>query len=60
MGQELIVCDTNVIVEWLKGNLHTKEHLEIIGSENILLPSVSIMEVIQKKDFKFINGLVLY
>ena len=39
-----ILCDTDVIIEYLKGNETTKKILDKINSENIALSSITLME----------------
>ena len=41
----MILCDTNVIIEILKGNEKTIEIIESIGLENIAISSVTVMEL---------------
>ena len=41
----MILCDTNVIIEILKGDNKTIENIEKIGLENIAISSVTIMEL---------------
>ena len=47
MEKELILCDTNVLISWLKGEEHTIKILNKIGLENVLIPSVTFMEILQ-------------
>jgi hypothetical protein len=47
MEKELILCDTNILIAWLKGDEQTIEILQKIGLENLLIPSVTFMELIQ-------------
>jgi len=47
MEKELILCDTNIFISWFKGENHTIAALQAIGLENILIPSVTTMELIQ-------------
>jgi len=47
MEKELILCDTNIFISWFSGKTETIKTLEIIGLENILIPSVTIMELLQ-------------
>ena len=47
MEKELILCDTNVLIAWLKGDEETIEILQKIGLENLLIPSITFMELIQ-------------
>ncbi len=41
----MILCDTNVIIEILKGNEKTIKIIESIGLENIAISSVTVMEL---------------
>ena len=41
----MILCDTNVIIEILKGNKRTINFIESIGLENIAISSVTVMEL---------------
>jgi len=47
MEKELILCDTNILISWLKGEGQTIETLQKIGLENLLIPSITYMELIQ-------------
>jgi predicted nucleic acid-binding protein len=47
MEKELILCDTNILIAWLKGDEQTIEILQKIGLDNILIPSITFMELIQ-------------
>jgi len=38
----MVLCDTDVMIEYLKGNEQTKETLNDIGAENIALSSITI------------------
>ena len=41
----MILCDTDVIIEILKGNKRTINIIESIGLENIAISSVTVMEL---------------
>jgi predicted nucleic acid-binding protein len=41
----MILCDTNIIIEILKGNKRTINIIESIGLENIAISSVTLMEL---------------
>jgi predicted nucleic acid-binding protein len=41
----VILCDTNVIIEILKGDEKTIKTIERIGLENIAISSVTVMEL---------------
>ncbi len=47
MEKELILCDTNIFISWFAGRIDTINTLESIGLDNILIPSISTMELIQ-------------
>jgi predicted nucleic acid-binding protein len=47
MEKELILCDTNILISWFKGEEKTISELIRIGLENILLPSITLMEIYQ-------------
>jgi len=41
----MILCDSNVLIELFKGNKNTLETLKSIGSQNIGISAVSLMEL---------------
>ncbi|RDC57253.1 hypothetical protein DU508_08745 [Pedobacter chinensis] len=43
----MILCDTNIFIHAFNGNSRTIEALEEIGFKNILLSSVTTMELLQ-------------
>jgi predicted nucleic acid-binding protein len=47
MEKELILCDTNIFISWFSGDIDTRTRLEGIGLEHILIPSVTVMELLQ-------------
>ena len=47
-----VLCDTNIIISLFKGFSKTVEDLTLIGSENVLLPSVSVMELFRGMENK--------
>ena len=47
METELILCDTNVLISWLKGEEQTTNLLQKIGLKNVLIPSIAFMELLQ-------------
>ncbi len=47
MEKELILCDTNILISWLKGEEKIISELREIGAENILIPSITVMELYQ-------------
>lgn len=42
-----VICDTNVLIQHFKNDSATIEEMKKIGSENVLLPSVVLMEIFQ-------------
>jgi predicted nucleic acid-binding protein len=40
-----IICDTNVFINHFAGDEKTTERLKAIGSQNILMPSIAVMEL---------------
>lgn len=48
----LVLCDTNIIISLFKGFPKTLQDLEEIGSKNVLLPSVSVMELFRGMENK--------
>ena len=46
MEKKLVICDTNIFIEFYKGNTKIIEHLKEIGNENIALSSVTAGELI--------------
>jgi predicted nucleic acid-binding protein len=47
MEKELILCDTNIFISWFRGDMETITKLESIGLDHILIPSVTLMELLQ-------------
>ena len=47
MEKELILCDTNIFISWFRGDSETCMKLDQIGLEYILVPSVTVMELLQ-------------
>lgn len=43
----MILCDTNILINAFNGNLSTIQELEEIGFQNILLSSITVMELLQ-------------
>lgn len=41
----LVICDTNIFISLFRGIPQTKADLEAIGSSNVLIPSISVMEL---------------
>jgi len=48
----LVICDTNIFISLFKNLEHTIEELEVIGSEKVLIPSVSVMELFRGMQHK--------
>ena len=46
MEKRLVICDTNILIEFYKGNSEVIENLHKIGNENIILSSVTAGELI--------------
>jgi hypothetical protein len=48
MGQpvmSLVICDTNIFISLFRGIPETISDLQTIGSANVLIPSISVMEL---------------
>ena len=43
----MILCDTNILIDLFKNKAKTIQDLEKIGFENIVLSSITVMELIQ-------------
>lgn len=43
----MVLCDTNILINAFNGNLKTINELENIGFDNILLSSITVMELLQ-------------
>ena len=41
----LVICDTNIFISLFKEISETISELKAIGDENVLIPSVSVMEL---------------
>ncbi len=46
MEKKLILCDTNIIIEFYKGNQAIVEKLRKIGIDNILISSITLAELV--------------
>ena len=46
----LVICDRNIFISLFKGLSTTLTELNAIGNENILIPSVSVMELYRGTD----------
>ncbi len=59
MEQKVVVCDTNIFIEFYKGNNEIIENLKNIGYENIAISSVTAGELIfgaiNKNELKIIK-----
>ncbi|MEM8894146.1 MAG: type II toxin-antitoxin system VapC family toxin [Bacteroidota bacterium] len=42
----LILCDTNIIIEFYKGNIQVVEYLRVIGQEKIAISSITAAELL--------------
>jgi predicted nucleic acid-binding protein len=49
----MILCDTNIFIHAFNGNVPTINELVSIGLENIALPSIVVMELLQGMGNKF-------
>ncbi len=50
LGKEvirMIICDTNILINAFNGNIKTISDLEYIGFNNIILSSITVMELLQ-------------
>jgi predicted nucleic acid-binding protein len=43
----MVLCDTNVLINYFNGNTNTISNLEEIGFDNIVLSSITVMELLQ-------------
>ncbi len=41
----LVICDTNIFISLFKEHSETIDHLKDIGDRNVLIPSISVMEL---------------
>ncbi len=52
----LVICDTNIFISLFKEHKETITELQSIGDRNVLIPSVSVMELYRgmenKKELK--------
>lgn len=46
MEQKLVMCDTNIFIEFYKGNKEIINKLHEIGADNIVLSSITAGELI--------------
>jgi predicted nucleic acid-binding protein len=66
----MILCDTNILVEFYKNNSTIIKELRLIGLNNLTIPDALIastalvyqveLYTLNLKDFRFISGLNLY
>jgi predicted nucleic acid-binding protein len=61
----LVICDTNIFISLFRNLPETVAELKAIGNENVLIPSVSVMELYRgienKRDLKEMeNKMKLY
>ena len=58
----MILCDTDVIIEFLKGNKKTEKELKKIKLENIALSIITLMEIyygaLNKKELEQIKRVM--
>ena len=58
MEKGLVICDTNIIINWLKNEPITINYLNQIGDESIAITSISFMEILQgarnKNEFDYL------
>ena len=47
MEEELVLCDTNVFINFFNGNEETAAIFKKLGAGRILIPSVTVMELYQ-------------
>jgi len=47
MEKELVICDTNIFINYLNNDERTIEKLEEIGLENIAMSAITAMELLQ-------------
>ena len=43
----MVLCDTNVLIHAFNGDVFTINQMEVIGFENVLLSSITVMELLQ-------------
>ena len=52
MATNLVMCDTNIFIDWFNGDERTIRQLRKIGLENVALSVITAMELIQGADNK--------
>ena len=55
MGKELVICDSNIIIDLLRSNPKTISELNSIGFENVIISSITLVELLNgsrsKRDY---------
>ncbi len=46
MEANLVICDTNIFIHWFKNDTQTIEKLNVIGISNIVISSITKMELL--------------
>jgi len=58
----MVLCDTNIIIEFFKGNHKTLKEISKIGSHNIAINAITIMELyygaINKRELNMIKKCI--
>lgn len=58
----LVICDTNIFISLFKEFPDTIEELKAIGNDNVLIPSISVMELYRgmgnRKELKLIQSRI--
>jgi tRNA(fMet)-specific endonuclease VapC len=56
MEEEIVLCDTNVYIQWFNGSDNTLQDLKKIGLDKMLISCISVMELYKgranKKELK--------
>ena len=52
MEKNLVLCDTNIFINWFNNHSPTIKKLQDIGLENIAISVISVMELIEGVDNK--------
>ncbi len=47
METKIIMCDTNIFIHWFRNDMQTIDKLNFIGVENIVISSITKMELLQ-------------
>ena len=60
----MVLCDTNIFIHAFNGDAKTISALQSIGYDNILLSSITVMELYQgmgdKKELQYLNSELLH